>query len=119
MTPTIAARDVALALVTVVLNSSAQLLLRGAALKGASPENPASLVKSPLFLVALVVYGASVLTWVTVLKRVPLPTAIPFVALMYVIVPVAAWRVFGDALNLRMLGGMALVIAGIVIVARG
>jgi drug/metabolite transporter (DMT)-like permease len=78
-----------------------------------------SLVKSPLFIIALACYGASVLCWIAVLKRMPLPTAIPFVALMYVIVPVAAWRVYGDPLNLRMLGGMALVIAGVVIVARG
>lgn len=118
MTP-ITLRDAGLALLTVALNSSAQLLLRGAALKGATPANPLSLIKSPLFMIALVVYGASVLSWVAVLKRVPLPTAIPFVALMYVIVPIAAWRVFGDTFNLRMLGGMVLVIMGIVIVARG
>lgn len=116
---TITLRDAGLAILTVILNSSAQLLLRGAALKGATPANPLSLLKSPLFMIALVVYGASVLTWVAVLKRVPLPTAIPFVALMYVIVPIAAWRVFGDTVNVRMLAGMVLVIVGIVIVARG
>ncbi len=119
MNTILTARDATLAVLTVCLNSGAQLLLRGAALKGATPSAPLTLLKSPLFVVAITVYAASVLCWVTVLKRVPLPTAIPFVALMYVIVPIASWRIFGDALNGRMLGGMALVIAGIVIVARG
>ena len=119
MTSAITLRDAALALLTVALNSGAQLLLRGAALKGATPSNPISLIKSPLFMTALGVYAASVLCWVTVLKRVPLPMAIPFVALTYVIVPVASWRVFADPLTLRMMGGMALVITGIIIVARG
>jgi drug/metabolite transporter (DMT)-like permease len=112
-------RDVTLALLTVALNSAAQLMLRAAALRGAEVANPITLLKSPLFLAALAAYGASVLTWVTVLKRVPLPTAIPFVALMYVVVPLAAWKVFDDPVSARMLGGMALVIAGIVIVVRG
>jgi undecaprenyl phosphate-alpha-L-ara4N flippase subunit ArnE len=115
----LAGRDIVLALATVVLNSAAQLLLRGAALRGATPGSPITLLKSPLFLIALVVYAASVLTWVAVLKRVPLPTAIPFVALMYVVVPLAARLVFDDPLTLRMMGGMFLVIVGILVVVRG
>ena len=94
-------------------------MLRGAALKGAMPSSPMSLVKSPLFMGALVFYGCSVLTWVMVLRRVPLPTAIPFVALMYVIVPVAARYVFGDPLTWRMMGGIGLVILGLIIVVNG
>jgi drug/metabolite transporter (DMT)-like permease len=115
----LAPRDVFLALLTVALNSGAQLLLRVSALRGAVATSPATLVKSPTFLMALVLYGASVLSWVTVLRRVPLTTAIPFVALMYVVVPLAAWRLFGDTLTWRMMAGMGLVIAGILVVVRG
>jgi drug/metabolite transporter (DMT)-like permease len=111
--------DVVLALLTVALNSAAQLLLRAAALGGATPTSPVTLLKSPLFLGALMFYGVSVLTWVAVLKRVPLPTAIPFVALMYVLVPLSARVVFDDPLTWRMMGGMLLVIAGLVVVVRG
>lgn len=118
-TASIGTTDVLLALLTVALNSTAQLLLRAAALAGATPSSPTTLVKSPLFMGALFIYGASVLTWVAVLKRVPLPTAIPFVALMYVLVPLAANRVFGDPLSIRMMGGMLLVIVGLVVVVRG
>jgi drug/metabolite transporter (DMT)-like permease len=111
--------DAGLALITVALNSAAQLLLRGAALKGATPSKPMSLLTSPMFMVALVIYAVSVLTWVMVLKRVPLPTAIPFIALMYVIVPVAARYFFNDPLNWRMMGGMFLVVCGLIVVVRG
>jgi drug/metabolite transporter (DMT)-like permease len=111
--------DAFLALVTVALNSAAQLLLRGAALKGATPSKPMSLITSPMFMTAIVIYGVSVLTWVMVLKRVPLPTAIPFIALMYVIVPLAARYFFDDPLNWRMMAGMCLVVCGLIVVVRG
>jgi drug/metabolite transporter (DMT)-like permease len=108
--------SIALALATVALNSAAQLMLRGAALRGATPAVPRTLVESPLFLGALVAYGLSVLTWLAVLKKVPLPSAIPFVALMYVLVPLSARLLFGDAFTWRMAGGSALVIAGVLVV---
>jgi drug/metabolite transporter (DMT)-like permease len=115
----IALRDAILALLTVSLNSAAQLMLRGAALKGADALSPLTLLKSPLFLGALVMYGASVLTWVTVLKRVPLPSAIPFVALMYVIVPLAARLLFDDPYTWRMGIGTGLIIIGLLVVVNG
>jgi drug/metabolite transporter (DMT)-like permease len=112
-------KTILLALVTVALNSLAQLLLRGAALRGATATDPLSLAKSPLFLIALVAYAASVLTWLSVLKAVPLPVAMPFLALVYVAVPLAARVLFRDALSWQSVVGMALVASGIVVVARG
>ena len=107
-----------LTLATVVLNGSAQLLLRGAALRGAVPTQPMTLLRSPLFMIGLVTYGISVLTWLAVLKRVPLTVATPFIALVYVLVPLVAKFAFGDELSWRMLGGMAMVAAGVTIVAQ-
>jgi undecaprenyl phosphate-alpha-L-ara4N flippase subunit ArnE len=107
----------ALALLTVALNSAAQLLLRGAALRGAVPTDPLSLLKSRLFILALAAYALSVLTWLSVLRKVPLGVAMPFVALSYVAVPLAAKVVFDDPLSWRTGVGAALVIAGILVVA--
>jgi undecaprenyl phosphate-alpha-L-ara4N flippase subunit ArnE len=114
----IALKDALLALLTVSLNSGAQLMLRGAALRGAEALNPMSLLKSPLFMAALVCYGGSVLTWVTVLKRVPLPSAIPFVALMYVVVPLAAKFIYDDPFTLRMGLGIGFIVVGLLIVVN-
>src|SRR5882757_8235872 len=97
--------SIALALATVILNGGAQLLLRGAALRGADPLRPATLLTTPFFLMGVVGYGLSVLTWLAVLRRVPLSVAAPCIALVYIVVPLGARLVFADVLNWRMLGG--------------
>lgn len=107
-----------LTVATIVLNGGAQLLLRGAALHGAVPTQPATLLRSPLFMAGVVTYAFSVLTWLAVLRRVPLSVATPFVALVYVGVPIAARLVFGDQLTWRMAGGMALVAVGVTLVGK-
>jgi drug/metabolite transporter (DMT)-like permease len=113
----ISVESLALAFSTVALNSAAQLMLRGAALRGATPAAPATLLRSPLFVGALFVYALSVLTWLAVLKKLPLPVAMPFVSLMYIAVPIGARIVFGDELTPRMALGSALVVAGVIVVA--
>lgn len=106
------------AVVTVVLNAAAQLLLRQAAMTGAAPTAPLSLLRNTWFLCGLLAYAASVLTWLLVLRRVPLTIAAPFVALVYVIVPLASRVLFADTINVRMWVGMLLVVAGVTLVAR-
>ncbi len=113
----LSAASVGLALGTVALNTGAQILLRAAALRGASPTEPLTLLKSPLFLIALAAYALSVLVWLAVLRKLPLSVAMPFMALVYVAVPIAAWFAFRDPISLRTLGGTVLIIAGIVVVA--
>ncbi len=109
----------AFALVTVLLNGSAQLLLRKAALTGAMPTLPLTLVQNPWFLAGLVAYAGSVLSWLVVLRRVPLSIAAPFVALVYVLVPLASRAVFEDRITTRMWAGMLLVALGVTLVAKG
>ena len=110
--------SVLLALLTVALNSGAQILLRSAALRGATPQSPLALAQSPQFVIALFAYAASVLAWLGVLRKTPLATAMPFMALTYVAVPLAARVVFGEPVPLRTAGGMALVVAGVLLVSR-
>lgn len=107
------------AVVTVFLNGSAQLLLRKAALTGASPSEPFSLLRNGWFMVGLSAYGISVLTWLFVLKRVPLAVAAPFIALVYVLVPLASRLFFDDHVSSRMWLGMLLVVCGVTLVAKG
>jgi drug/metabolite transporter (DMT)-like permease len=108
-----------LACITVLLNGGAQLLLRQAALSGAAPTDPASLIRNPWFVGGIASYGVSVLTWLFVLKRVPLSVAAPFVALVYVAVPLASRFVFDDTIAPRMWVGMALIVLGVTLVAQG
>jgi undecaprenyl phosphate-alpha-L-ara4N flippase subunit ArnE len=107
------------AFITVILNGAAQLLLRQAAVNGATPGDPLTLLKSPWFMGGIAAYGCSVLTWMVVLRKVPLAVAAPFVALVYVLVPLASRVLYGDHVNTRMWVGMALVVLGVTLVAQG
>lgn len=104
------------ALITVVLNGGAQLLLRRAALTGAEPTNPVSLINI-WFLCGIASYAISVMTWLLVLKRTTLAVATPFVAMVYILVPLASRFVFGDTITGRMWIGMLLVVVGVSLVA--
>jgi undecaprenyl phosphate-alpha-L-ara4N flippase subunit ArnE len=113
------ASSLVFALITVVLNGSAQLLLRKAALTGAVPSIPVTLLRNAWFMVGLLTYAASVLTWLRVLGDVPLSVAAPFVALVYVLVPLASRLVFDDVISPKMWMGMVLVALGVTLVAKG
>ena len=105
------------ALITVALNGGAQLLLKRATIGGADPARPLALLQNAWFLAGIAAYGVSVLTWLLVLKRIPLAVAAPFVALVYVAVPLASRSVFGDHVSGRMWIGMALIVLGVTLVA--
>jgi undecaprenyl phosphate-alpha-L-ara4N flippase subunit ArnE len=77
------------------------------------------MLKNGWFLVGLSAYGVSVLTWLFVLRRVPLAVAAPFVALVYVLVPLASRLFFADQVTSRMWIGMLLVVFGVTLVAQG
>jgi undecaprenyl phosphate-alpha-L-ara4N flippase subunit ArnE len=111
--------SVLFAVITVLLNGSAQLLLRKAAVTGATPAEPLSLLRNGWFMVGLGAYAVSVLTWLLVLRKVPLAVAAPFVALVYVLVPLASRMLFDDHVNSRMWIGMLLVVCGVTLVAQG
>ena len=106
-------------IVVVTLMTTGQMLFRKAAL--ASP--PLSTLKgllalgtSPVFFLALVIYGATTLLWVAVLQQVPLSRAYAFTALSFVFVPAAAVVVYGEKMTLQLAIGFAMVIAGLFLI---
>jgi multidrug transporter EmrE-like cation transporter len=56
--------------------------------------------------------------WMLVMSRASLATAYPFVALTFVLVPVASTLLFGDRLTTLKLFGLALIVTGIAISAQ-
>lgn len=79
-----------------------------------------SLLRSLLswqFILALAFYSAGTFLWVVLLKYVPLSRAYPFVALSFVLTPVASYFLFDELLNARYLVGLALFMTGLYIVA--
>ncbi len=70
------------------------------------------------FLLALVIYGAATVLWILALKRVDLNIAYPFMALAFVIVPMAGYLFLGESVSYKTFFGAALIIAGLIISVR-
>ncbi len=81
-------------------------------------ERALALFGSPAFIAALALYFALSVLWVWVLSFTPLSRAYPFVALAFVLTPLLAAFTFSEPLTLRLLLGIGLILAGLLLVAR-
>ncbi len=64
---------------------------------------------------ALILYGAATALWISILRTTPLSQAYPFAALGFVIVPLAAYLVFGEPIDARYVLGVVCIVAGILL----
>ncbi len=115
-------------LISVALNAAAQLFLR----KG-MPEvtlvtghslgelifSAVRVLLNPWVFSGLSCYAISVVLWMYVLSKVQVSFAYPFLSVGYVIVLVAAYFLFREPVSAMKLSGVALICAGVVLVARG
>lgn len=72
---------------------------------------------SPGVIGGLLVFGISVCAWLYVLSRVDVSYAYPFVSLGMVLTVASGWLLLGEALPPARILGLALIIAGVMIVA--
>ena len=73
---------------------------------------------SPLVWLAIVLIILSFVTWLYVLKYIPLSLAFPLSRVVDVLVPLGSWLFLGETISTRRWCGIALVIIGLAIVAR-
>ena len=73
---------------------------------------------TPGVIVGLMLYGVGTLLWLTALGRVELSQAYPFVGIGFALTTLAGWWLFGEQLSAYRVAGIALIIGGIVLVAR-
>lgn len=66
-----------------------------------------------LTLVAFFVYTIATLTWILVLRRVPLSYAYMFMSLAFVLVPLAGHFLFREPLSIRYLAGVCVIALGL------
>jgi drug/metabolite transporter (DMT)-like permease len=105
-----------------VVIAAGQILFKRAA--GQVSANPGSswildVAKLPTMWLAVFLYAAATLLWVRILMTVPLSRAYPFMALAFVLVPAAGYFLFAESVTGRQAIGTALIVAGVVVVARG
>ncbi len=72
-----------------------------------------SLASNAWFWLALVLYGGATLLWIYILQKINLVQAYPFVALGFILVPMAAVLFLGEKINIYYVGGTALILAGL------
>ena len=72
-----------------------------------------SLAFNGWFIVACLLYAFSTLVWITVLQRMPLTRAYPFVAAAFVVTPLASIMIFGERVEASYWRGALLILAGV------
>jgi multidrug transporter EmrE-like cation transporter len=115
-----------LVIVGVLLNASAQLLLKaGTNAIGAFEFSGKNILpigwrvaSEPHILAGLSAYVVSVGTWILALSRVEVSVAYPMLSIGYVVNAVAARYLFGEMLSLTRMAGIAVVIFGVYLIAR-
>jgi multidrug transporter EmrE-like cation transporter len=75
--------------------------------------------KLPTMWLAVGLYGAATLLWVRILTTVPLSRAYPFMALAFIFVPAAGYVFFQESITIRYAVGTMLLVAGVIVIARG
>jgi len=65
------------------------------------------------FWLAMVLYGMATLLWIFILQKIDLVQAYPFMALGFIIVPLAAVFFLGESVNVYYFVGVALILAGL------
>jgi len=73
---------------------------------------------NPFVVLGLALYGGGAMAWLGVLSRVDLSLAYPFLALNFVLVSLVAHFALGEAVPVGRWLGIAVIVGGILLVAR-
>jgi len=82
------------------------------------PDLILQLIANPWVVVGMSLYLGGSLFWLTALSRLDLSVACPFAGLNYVLILLASYLVFGEALNPIRIAGVLLIALGVSLIAR-
>jgi drug/metabolite transporter (DMT)-like permease len=109
--------EFAAAVLAVLLMATTQLLFKSAARREGGVG--ATFLSAPV-LAGLAINVVAAGCWVFALRRLELSYAFPLLSLNFLLVPIAAWRMFGEPLSARRLGAIAVIVLGVALcVAAG
>jgi len=102
---------------------ASELLLKRGATEVADPNSALSWtgingLTSSLVWWAILLVIVSFASWLYVLKYIPLTVAFPLSRVVDVLVPISCWILLGEIISVRRWCGIALVIAGLALVAK-
>jgi drug/metabolite transporter (DMT)-like permease len=67
---------------------------------------------------ALFIYGVATLLWISLLRYVPLNKAYVFMALSFVLVPIASFFIFREQVSVGYWIGVGLIVSGVIVAAK-
>jgi len=117
-------KGVPLILTAVMLGAVAQLTLkRGMQMYGevslASIWGQLGQILSiPHVLIGFLLYGLSSILWIAVVSSVDISMAYPMVSSAYVVVFLGSWLLLGEDISLMRGVGLAVIVAGVIIISR-
>lgn len=76
-------------------------------------------VTTPLVVAGLALYVLGAVSWLTVLSRLPLSAAYPFLAVGYVLTPLLAWLFLRESVSPLRWVGILVISLGVILVSRG
>ena len=115
-----------LILLSVSLSAIAQLCLKLAASSPALKETIklgffpfiTSVITSPLLILGLLIYGASVALWVWILSKVELSAAYPYVSLGFVLTMLFGIIILDENVGILRITGTLLIVSGCVLIGK-
>lgn len=113
-----------LILISALINTAAQLLMKAGAdkLKSVAYSNlsalPLQLISNPYLVIGIICYVSSLAVWLIVLSRVPVSFAYPIASLAYVTTAVGAVFLFNEYLSLTRIIGILVIIFGVFLITR-
>jgi len=104
-----------LILATVAMICGGQLLFKLVGLRLQQGVPPLDFRVLSITLLSFAIYGLATLLWIYVLKSTPLTTAYPYMALCFVVVPLASVFFFSEQVRPMYFVGTALVVVGVLV----
>jgi multidrug transporter EmrE-like cation transporter len=68
-------------------------------------------------MLGLCFYGLGALLYIMALRRIPMSVALPCTAASYVVIAAIGWYFFGEAMGVQKMAAIALISAGVVLLA--
>lgn len=106
-------------LVTILLTSASQLLQKQAAIELSRAHDSQPLLSNISFVLSGMFLGASLITWLLVLKHFDVSIAYPLLSLNYIVVLVFSRICFGEQIPIRRWLGIACIMIGVAILSSG
>lgn len=106
------------AFICVLLVAAGQLLFKLSAVAIAESGSVLSAKAFSFFIFAMILYGATSIGWVLILKRIDLGKIYPLMAMAFIMVPIGSYIVFGERFPSQYLFGVALIFCGVFLTLR-